>query len=98
MSATTVRQHLENQLYQLGFFETECKDAINFCIPKVDAVLSSQEIAHSISWDDRTDGYPSIMIDSLFNMYFPPFIAEWLEGYKPQHFMLGFFKQQQCNT
>lgn len=88
----TVRQHLENQLFQFGFFENECKDAIDFCIPKVEAALSSQEIAHTISWDDRADGYPPILIDSLFNMYFPPFIAEWLEGYKPQHFMLDYFK------
>jgi len=85
----TLRQALEKDLYDHGFFENECSEIFALFH---ESLRSADPYMHDRILTSRVSDYPPLLPRLLF-MNCAPSILKWIDANKPQHWLRGVFAE-----
>lgn len=69
-------------LYDMGIFETQAKEIMDFAIEEID-LLRTQEYPYQITWDRPASEYPEAFYNVVFAVKIKPQVFAWAEQNMP---------------
>jgi hypothetical protein len=78
----TTRQKFEQMLYDMGIFETQAKQIMDFAIAEID-LLRIPEDPYQITWDRPHTEYPPQFYNVVFAVKIKPQVFAWAEQNMP---------------
>lgn len=88
----TVREKLENLLYNRGMFESQAKEVIDIAIPELDK-MSAEMGQSKVNWDRPSEDWPNVMY-SVWIMAIEPISLKWIEKNCPMAWFKPMFMKE----
>lgn len=86
----TVKQKLQEMLYNLAVPESASKTILDYAIPLMDAEIK-EKVGYQITWDSFHNDYPNVLYGIFFNML-KPHVYQWGQENLPQAWWLPVFQ------
>jgi hypothetical protein len=78
----TTRQKFEQMLYDMGIFETQAKEIMDFAIEEID-LLRTPEDPYQITWNRPASEYPEAFYNVVFGVKIKPQVFAWANENMP---------------
>lgn len=79
----TTRDKFEEMLYNMGIFETQARQIMDFAIDKIGTPIPNGDDPYQITWDRPATEYPEAFYNVVFSVKIKPQVFAWAEQNMP---------------